>query len=60
MPLKDIVYLDGNYRSFKYFLTGQYDDKDEEEDLETPPNGAEMSPMLGKGGPRHESSEFKN
>lgn len=24
-PLKDIVYLDGNYRTFKYFLTGQFD-----------------------------------
>ena len=28
MPIKNIVYLDGNYKSFKYFLTGKYEDND--------------------------------
>lgn len=24
-PIKEIVYLDQNYRTFKYFLTGDFD-----------------------------------
>ena len=25
-PIKDIVYLDSNFRTFKYFLTGEFDE----------------------------------
>ena len=29
IPIKDIVYLDQNYRTFKYFLTGEFEDRHE-------------------------------
>lgn len=32
-PIQDIVYLDGNYKTFKYFLTGKFgSDKSDGED----------------------------
>jgi len=40
-PIKDIVYLDSDYRTFKYFLTGQYEEKGSPKDQENKINSAE-------------------
>jgi hypothetical protein len=40
-PIKDIVYLDSDYRTFKYFLTGQYDHRNSLDDQDKVINSAE-------------------